>query len=89
MSDKTKYCKHCGKTIPEDAVVCAHCGRQVEVVGGKDQPIIINNSASSSASAAATNGRVRRHYNKLLDIILCIFLFPIWEIWILIRPKYE
>lgn len=27
---KTKYCKHCGKKIPEDAIVCVKCGRQVE-----------------------------------------------------------
>ena len=27
---KTKFCKHCGGTIPQDAVMCTHCGRQVE-----------------------------------------------------------
>ena len=26
---KTKFCKHCGGTIPQDAVMCTHCGRQV------------------------------------------------------------
>lgn len=28
---KTKFCKHCGTQIPEDAVICTACGRQVEV----------------------------------------------------------
>lgn len=27
---KTKFCKYCAQKIPEDAVVCTHCGRQVE-----------------------------------------------------------
>ena len=27
---KTKFCKFCGEKIPEDAVMCTHCGRQVE-----------------------------------------------------------
>ena len=27
---RTKFCKHCGGKIPEDAVVCTLCGRQVE-----------------------------------------------------------
>ena len=30
---KTKFCKHCGSTIPQDAVMCTHCGRQVEEAG--------------------------------------------------------
>ena len=30
---KTKFCKHCGGTIPQDAVMCTHCGRQVEERG--------------------------------------------------------
>ena len=25
---KTKFCKHCGGTIPQDAVMCTHCGRE-------------------------------------------------------------
>ena len=27
---KTKFCKFCGEKIPDDAVMCTHCGRQVE-----------------------------------------------------------
>lgn len=29
-TNATKFCKHCGCTIPFDAVVCTSCGRQVE-----------------------------------------------------------
>ena len=35
---KTKFCKHCGGTIPQDAVMCTHCGRQVEELAGAAQP---------------------------------------------------
>ncbi|HAY72859.1 MAG TPA: TM2 domain-containing protein, partial [Ruminococcaceae bacterium] len=31
-SEKTKFCKHCGATIPADAVMCTSCGRQVETL---------------------------------------------------------
>lgn len=97
---KTKFCKHCGQLIPEDAVICTHCGRQVEAIGTtgstKDQPIIINNNnnnsvaASSAAAAAAAvgRGRTRRKYNALVDLILIICTGGLWIIWMLLRPKY-
>jgi len=31
-TNTTKFCKHCGSTIPFDAVVCTACGRQVEQI---------------------------------------------------------
>ena len=46
----TKFCKFCGTKIPNDAVVCSSCGRQVEELKGADQQpaampnIVINNS---------------------------------------------
>ena len=33
----TKYCQHCGNLIPDDAVVCTHCGRQVQAI--KQTPV--------------------------------------------------
>ena len=30
MEEKTKFCKHCGEKIAEDAILCTKCGRQVE-----------------------------------------------------------
>ena len=55
MEEKTKFCKHCGEKIPEDAVICIKCGRQVEEIkrSGNDQ-IIINNNNTVTASASAT-----------------------------------
>lgn len=35
-SEKTKFCKHCGATIPADAVMCTYCGRQVETLNGAE-----------------------------------------------------
>ena len=42
---KTKYCKFCAAKIPEEAVICTACGRQVEELKqASNQPnIIINN----------------------------------------------
>lgn len=34
---QTKFCKFCGQKIPVDAVVCTHCGRQVEQLQGNPQ----------------------------------------------------
>lgn len=30
----TKFCKYCGQKIAHDAIVCTHCGRQVEELRG-------------------------------------------------------
>lgn len=65
---KTKFCKHCGGTIPQDAVMCTHCGRQVEELAGAAQPqVVIQNTNMNTNTAAAvvagvgqgqkTNGR--------------------------------
>ena len=43
--ERTKFCKYCGGKIHEDAVLCSHCGRQVEELKKAEQPsIVINNS---------------------------------------------
>ncbi len=78
---KTKFCKHCGAKIPEDAVICMSCGRQVEELK-KAQPetpnIVINNSNSSVNTNTNTNvngmlpyGRMK---NKWVSLLLCLFL---------------
>ena len=79
MSEKQKYCKHCGELIDNDCVVCPKCGKQVEDLSVKnDTPIIINNSASSSSSASASATVVNtpeygRAKNKWISLLLCIF----------------
>lgn len=94
LDNGKKYCKHCGEIIDSDCVICPKCGKQVEKIGSDgNTPIIVNNSASSSASAAASaatgNGKVRKKYNLLLDLILIFCTCGGWIIWMLIRPKYE
>lgn len=81
---KTKFCKHCGAKIPEDAVLCTFCGRQVEELKGNAQPsIVINNENSNSSVNTNTNtnanvngmgGRFGRPKNKWVALILCAFL---------------
>lgn len=53
----TKFCKFCGKEIAFEAVVCVHCGRQVEELKKtNDSPnIVINNSSSSTNTNTNTN----------------------------------
>jgi len=79
MDEKTKFCKHCGQIIPEDAIICTKCGRQVEEIkkSGSEQ-IIINNNNSASASASATAvaggiGVIGKPKNKWVALVLCIF----------------
>ncbi len=57
---KTKFCKHCGSKIPEDAVICTACGRQVEE---------INNANTNTATPKPSNQK-----NKWVAFLLCFFL---------------
>lgn len=77
-TEKTKFCKHCGAKIHEDAVVCTACGRQVEQVGQAAQPqIVINNANTNSNVNTNTNtaaGYGRRMCNKWVSLVLCLTL---------------
>lgn len=76
----TKFCKHCGGKIPASAVICTHCGCQVEEIKHAEQPnIVINNSNSSVNTNTNTNvnaaGVVGRHAkNKWVAFLLCVCL---------------
>lgn len=67
---KTKFCKFCGEKIPEDAIICTHCGRQVEQVKSEQANVVINN----------TNTNVNRNIgagkpkNKWVALLLCILI---------------
>lgn len=73
---KTKYCKYCGETIPEDAVLCTHCGRQVEQLKNEQPQVIINNSNSNINTNAnvGNNGYPYGAKNKWIALLLCVFL---------------
>jgi len=85
-SIKTKFCKHCGSKIPEDAVICTACGRQVEEIKtNTTQPnIVINNDNHSVNSNVNSNVnkntvgvgayRAGKAKNKWVALLLCAFL---------------
>lgn len=72
-----KFCKYCGARIPMDAVVCTHCGRQVEMLQQAQQPIVINNTTTQNANpivnqnVAVGSGRAK---SKVTALVLCILL---------------
>ena len=75
---KTKFCKHCGAKIPEDAILCTACGRQVEELKSAAQPsIVINNentNVNANMNANVVGGRFGRPKNKWVALLLCFFL---------------
>ena len=74
-AEKTKFCKHCGGKIPEDAVICTLCGRQVELQQAATPNITINNSnANVNANLNANMGRMPKPINKWVALLLCVFL---------------
>lgn len=77
---KMKFCKHCGGRIPEDAVLCTHCGRQVEEIKSQvQQPSIVINNDNNNVN---TNTNVNqmgmmgfaKPKNKWVALLLCFFL---------------
>ena len=73
---KTKFCKHCGGTIPQDAVMCTHCGRQEEELAGAAQPqvVIQNTNMNTNTAAAVVAGVGARAKNKWTAFVLCLLL---------------
>ena len=74
---KTKFCKYCGAKIPEDAIICTSCGRQVEdLKNTQAQPqIIVNNTnTNTNVNRNINAGRYGREKNKWVALLLCIFL---------------
>lgn len=74
---KTKFCKHCGARIPEDAIICIHCGRQVEELKAQQsQPqVVVNNNNTNTNVNRNYNGSARYGAkNKWVALLLCIFL---------------
>lgn len=73
---KTKFCKYCGEKIPEDAVMCTHCGRQVEQLKGEQPQVVINNTNTNTnvnKNVGTTAGRGGAK-DKWVALLLCIFL---------------
>ncbi|MGN1135794.1 MAG: NINE protein [Oscillospiraceae bacterium] len=73
VEGNTKFCKFCGKNIPFDAVVCTHCGRQVETLKQENSPAQANNTyiVSGKPAREQKNPCVK---NKWIAFFLCLFL---------------
>lgn len=78
---ETKFCKECGQKIAKKAVICPHCGCQVEEVQKNEAPqqIVINNTNQNSNQNANQNVNAgfvagARLRNKWVSLLLCAFL---------------
>lgn len=69
---QTKFCKFCGEKIPVQAVICPHCGGQVEEL--KAQPNIVINNTNTNTNANTIAGRPSKECNKWIAFFLCLFL---------------
>ena len=77
IQENMKFCKHCGAKIPAAAVICTHCGCQVEEMKQNEQPsIVINNANTNSNINNNVNAAVLgvRAKNKWVAFWLCFFL---------------
>lgn len=76
-AEATKFCKHCGKKIAAEAVICPACGCQVETMKGAESTpnIVINNSNSNVNSNMNINAAAfKKPKNKWVSLLLCFFL---------------
>lgn len=77
VQGETKFCSECGQKIAKKAVVCPHCGCQVESLEKKEsaQPqIIINNSNQNQQNQTANNVPTKTPKNKWTAFVLCLLL---------------
>lgn len=72
VNDGMKFCKYCGQKIHMQAVVCTHCGRQVEQLqAASPLPIIINNNnVNNNVGSVNVSGRAK---SKWIAFVLCFF----------------
>lgn len=82
IQGETKFCKECGQKIAKKAVICPHCGCQVEepVASAAPAPqIVINNSNQNQNTNANYNMNMgapfgMRMRNKWIALLLCVCL---------------
>lgn len=72
---ETKFCEFCGNKVAIDAVVCIHCGKQIEELktnnsNNNNPQIIINNTNTNTIK-----GNIgRKECDKWVAFILCLSL---------------
>lgn len=77
VQENMKFCKHCGAKIPGAAVICTHCGCQVEEIQKNEQPsIVINNANTNTNTNTNVNAAMLgiKAKNKWVAFFLCLFL---------------
>ncbi len=75
QSAETKFCKECGQKIAAKAVICPHCGCQVEKAQEAAPQIVINNSnQNQNQNFNANAGFGGNAKNKWVALLLCWFL---------------
>lgn len=72
INTKTKFCRHCGEKIPEDAVMCTHCGRQVEQLKSEQPQVVINNTNTNTNTNVNKIGGYGKEKNKWIALLLCV-----------------
>ncbi len=72
----TKFCSRCGQKIAKEAVVCPHCGCQVEQLssGTATPNIVINNANTNTQTQNMIAGMMKKPKNKWVTVLLCFFL---------------
>ncbi|MCD7761203.1 MAG: TM2 domain-containing protein [Clostridiales bacterium] len=71
--ERTVFCRYCGAKIPEDAVVCTACGRQVKALQQEPPQVIINNNNTNQNVNAGGYAGVRPK-DKWVSFFLCLLL---------------
>lgn len=71
---KTKFCKFCGEKIAEKAVVCVHCGCQVEEIKHTEQPNVVINNANTNMNTNINAALGVCAKNKWVAFVLCLLL---------------
>lgn len=78
---ETKFCTECGQKIAKKAVVCPHCGCQVDSVASKGETaapqIVINNTNQNSNqnnNVGTDAGVFGRKKNKWVALLFLFFL---------------
>lgn len=71
---RTKFCKFCGEKVSEDAVMCIHCGRQIEQLKSEQPQVVINNTNTNTNVNRNINSNRAGAKNKWVSLLLCIFL---------------
>lgn len=79
VTQETKFCKECGEKIAKKAVICPHCGCQIEETQASSAApqIVINNSNQNQNTNQNINAAIpmgARLRNKWVAFLLCVTL---------------